>query len=79
VDVIERDNAEKIQDRRDAGALHHIIARGIECRTIFQDTTDKRKVLDRLGGIFEDTDTYCYAWALIPQSFSPAVKNKQMN
>jgi len=51
------------------GALHHVIARGIERGKVFQDTTDKRNFLDRLGGILNDTETRCYAWALISNHF----------
>jgi hypothetical protein len=34
-----------------AGALHHIIARGIDRSKIFQDPTDKRNFLKRLADI----------------------------
>ena len=49
-----------------AGALHHIIARGIDRSKIFQDPTDKRNFLKRLAEILKGTETHCYAWALIP-------------
>ncbi len=48
------------------GALHHIIARGIERRKIFYGDNDRNIFLDRLGIILTDTKTSCYAWALIP-------------
>jgi REP-associated tyrosine transposase len=51
------------------GALHHIIVRGIERRKIFRDDTDRDNFLDRLGEILEDTQTKCFAWALIPNHF----------
>lgn len=51
------------------GALHHIIARGIDRGKIFQDPADKNNFLDRLGDILIDTETPCYAWALIPNHF----------
>ena len=51
------------------GALHHIIARGIERRKIFQDDHDLNNFLDRLGGILNETQTHCYAWATIPNHF----------
>lgn len=51
------------------GALHHIIARGIERRKIFQDDHDRNNFLDRLGGILTETQTRCYAWAVIPNHF----------
>ena len=48
------------------GALHHIIVRGIERRKIFIDDRDRNSFLDRIGGIISETNTSCYAWALIP-------------
>ena len=51
------------------GALHHIIARGIERRTIFNDDQDRELFVERLGAIIEETGTECYAWALIPNHF----------
>jgi REP element-mobilizing transposase RayT len=49
-----------------AGALHHIIVRGIERRKIFYDNDDRDNFLERLGTVLTDTDTPCYAWALMP-------------
>lgn len=49
-----------------AGALHDIIARGIDRGKIFQDPADKRNFLDRLADMLKSTKTCCYAWALIP-------------
>lgn len=51
------------------GALHHIIARGIERRQIFENNADRDNFLARLGGILKETETSCYAWALIPNHF----------
>ena len=48
------------------GALHHIIVRGIEGRRIFYDDRDRNNFIDRLGDIITDTETFCFAWALIP-------------
>ncbi len=47
------------------GALHHIIARGIERRSIFTDDTDRNHFLSRLETVLSETQTRCYAWALI--------------
>jgi putative transposase len=52
-----------------AGALHHIIVRGIERHKIFDDDIDRYDFLKRLGQILEQTHTACYAWALIPNHF----------
>jgi REP element-mobilizing transposase RayT len=48
------------------GALHHIIVRGIERRRIFSDDQDRDNFVGRLGDIVTATETFCCAWALIP-------------
>ena len=48
------------------GALHHIIVRGIERRRIFTDDQDRDNFIERLGDIVTETETFCLAWALIP-------------
>ncbi len=48
-----------------AGALHHIIIRGIEGREIFRDDHDRNAFIDRLGNILLDTQTGCLAWVLM--------------
>ena len=58
------------QSRIDApGALHHVIARGIERRNIFRDDQGRYNFLERMGALAEGTATVCYAWALIPNHF----------
>jgi len=49
-----------------AGALHHIIVRGIERRKIFYDDADRDAFVNRLGQVLIETQTDCFAWALIP-------------
>ena len=56
------------------GALHHIIVRGIDRCQIFRDNHDRDQYIDRLGNILTDTDTPCYAWALIPNHFHLLLK-----
>ena len=51
------------------GALHHVIARGIERRKIFRDDEDRHDFIERLGRIVDQTGTACLAWALIPNHF----------
>jgi len=51
------------------GALHHITVRGIERRKIFADDVDRNNFLDRISGILTETNTRCFAWALIPNHF----------
>jgi len=47
------------------GALHHIIARGIERKAIFRDDQDRADFLERLGANLEESRTPCFAWALL--------------
>ena len=48
-----------------AGALHHIIVRGIERRKIFWDEADRDSFVNRLGKVLIETHTDCFARALI--------------
>ena len=58
------------QPRLDApGLLQHVMARGIERRKLFRDDKDRQSFLKRPAIIFEETQTQCYAWALIPNHF----------
>ena len=56
------------------GALHHVIARGIERRKIFDDDHDCSDFVKNLGLILEQTKTTCSAWALIPNHFHLLLK-----
>ncbi len=49
-----------------AGALHHIIVRGIERRKIFWDGVDLGALRISQGQMLNETQTDCIAWALIP-------------
>ncbi len=48
------------------GVLHHIIIRGIERRKLFKDDADRDNLVERLGRLLLETNTKCYAWALLP-------------
>jgi REP element-mobilizing transposase RayT/DNA-binding MarR family transcriptional regulator len=56
------------------GGLQHIISRGIERRKIFWTDEDRDDFVERLGTIIEETDTECYAWALLPNHFHLLLK-----
>jgi REP element-mobilizing transposase RayT len=56
------------------GAVHHIIARGIERRAIFRDDEDRDRFVLRLGELVIETGTVCYAWALVPNHFHLLLK-----
>jgi REP element-mobilizing transposase RayT len=48
------------------GAVQHIIIRGIERKNIFRNDADRKNFTARLSTIISETQTTCYAWALIP-------------
>ena len=47
------------------GVLHHIMIRGIERRKIFRSNKDRDDFIERLSIILPESNTYCYAWALL--------------
>ncbi len=49
-----------------AGAIHHIIIRGIERKKIFRNDADRDNLIERFGKIVTETKTACYGWSLIP-------------
>ena len=51
------------------GALHHVIAKGADGTAIFRNDKDYQLFCERLGVILEETETACYAWALLPNHF----------
>ena len=52
-----------------AGAIHHVIARGINRAAIFSDDEDYKSFLNRLEAVLTSTKTACYAWALMSNHF----------
>jgi putative transposase len=54
------------QARIDApGALHHIIVRGIDRTAVFVDDIDRNNFIKRLSRHLSESQTACYAWALM--------------
>lgn len=56
------------------GALHHVIARGIEKRSIFRDALDMEEFVARLARSTSDGGWRVYAWALLPNHFHLLVR-----
>jgi REP element-mobilizing transposase RayT len=48
------------------GALHHVMARGIERRAIFRDDADDLAFGEYLGNALTRSGTPCDAWAFLP-------------
>ncbi len=51
------------------GLLQHVIVRGIEKGIIFLDDQDREEILLRLSKLLQETETDCYAWALLNNHF----------
>jgi putative transposase len=51
------------------GALHHVIARGINRQRIFIDDPDKKNFFDRLSALLKDSEIKCYEWAVLDNHF----------
>ena len=47
------------------GALHHIMIRGMEGKSIFRNDKDRDDFIERPGNIVAATSTPCYAFALM--------------
>lgn len=56
------------------GAVNHIIARGIGSQNVFNDDADRSFFVDRLGKVLTETETHCYAWALVPNHIHLLIK-----
>jgi putative transposase len=48
-----------------AGAIHHVIIRGIERSPLFKEPKDYEDFISRLALLLSETATSCYAWALM--------------
>lgn len=51
------------------GLMHHVIVRGIEKRPVFLDDQDREEFLSRFSRLLVETQTDCYAWALLDTHF----------
>ena len=56
------------------GALHHVMARGIERKRIFKNRFDKEDFLKRLAELCDAESLAVYAWVLIPNHFHLLVR-----
>ena len=58
-----------------AGAIYHVITRGIERRNIFLDDRDRQEFVTRLEICLKETGSKCYAWALMPNHFHLLIRS----
>jgi REP element-mobilizing transposase RayT len=59
------------------GLLQHVIVRGIERRPIFFDDQDREAFLSRLRILLLETETDCYAWALLDNHLHLLLRPRQ--
>ncbi len=59
------------------GVIHHVTARGVERRTIFEDVVDLRAFVARLLRLLSELGFTCLAWALIPNHFHLLVRRNK--
>jgi len=57
--------------------VYHLIVRGIERKRIFRDDQDRNGFLDRLGLLFLESKTSCFAWALLPNHVHLLIESRQ--
>lgn len=63
------------QSRLDtAGALHHVMGRGIEKARIFKGDSDRKDFISRLAGLCREGYVSVLAWALMPNHFHLLVR-----
>ncbi|PNU18684.1 transposase [Geothermobacter hydrogeniphilus] len=51
------------------GLLQHVIARGVNGQDIFLVNADREDFVQRPSRLLDDTETHCYAWALLDNHF----------
>jgi len=61
------------------GALHHVIVRGIEKKSIFQHDNDKLDFLKRLGTNLETNDIRLFAWCIMPNHAHLLIQTGEYN
>jgi len=67
VRALATDHAREMESRIDAaGAVHHIMVKGLEGSLFFAAIPTGAIPWNLLGEILENTRTPCYAWALMP-------------
>ena len=59
--------------------LHHVIVRGIKRDKIFRDDDDRLNFIHRLQSLLGETETTCYAWALIPNHFHLLLRPRRVS
>ena|SRR3989339_1019293 len=57
------------------GLLYHIMARGIERRSIFKEKTDYLEFIERLKNSLKENNCQCFAWSLMPNHFHLLIRS----
>jgi REP element-mobilizing transposase RayT len=59
------------------GLTYHVIARGVNRCDLFLDDNDRRKFLRRFSDLLTETQTQCFAWALMSNHFHLLLRPQQ--
>ena len=59
-----------------AGAVHHVMVRGITRSAIFYDNVDRDRFIDRAGIVLAEGKTACYAFALLSNHVHLLLKDR---
>lgn len=60
-----------------AGAIYHVITRGLERKEIFRDEKDKEEFIARLEKAIKETGCQCYAWSLMSNHVHLLIRTRQ--
>src|SRR5439155_27203426 len=65
--------------REEAGAVHHVYARGVNRRVIFVDDSDRERYLELLGYVVGEWRWECFAYCLMPNHVHLLVRTLEPN
>ena len=60
------------------GAVHHVMSRGIEGRSIFADTEDRKMFLSLFEGLIGKIGFKCYAWVLMDNHYHIVIRTNDL-
>src|SRR4051794_8307947 len=63
----------------EAGAVHHVYARGVNRRTIFEDDFDRHVYLDLLGYVVREWRWECFSYCLMTNHIHLLVRTPEPN
>jgi putative transposase len=65
--------------KEEAGAIHHVTARGVDFMAIFTDGRSRERLLSIAASVIEDHDWICHAWVLMDNHFHFLLQTNEPN